>query len=266
MAETFPPRDLLRALDEGQLSVAYQPIVEPVTGMPVGAEALARWVHPDHGPIPPATFIPVAERAGLIGAIGDHVRREALRRLGSWRGDGTVGDTFFLSVNMSDHQLTDPRLPGVVSSELLPYAIPAHCLAIEITGTVPGGSARTLFELRELGCPVLLDDFGTGCSSLAWLRRSPVTGVKIDRSLVAGLGSSTEDDEVVRAVVAMGRELRLTVIAEGVETRRQRDALVAAGVTRAQGWLWGPAVPPADFARHWHAAGAAALAGRARRD
>ncbi|GAB2566162.1 hypothetical protein Aab01nite_46620 [Paractinoplanes abujensis] len=259
---------LRRALGDGQLNVAYQPVVDLATGVPVGAEALARWVHPERGPIPPATFIPIAEEAGLIGAVGDRVRQEALRMLGTWRADGTVDDAFHLSINVSGHQLTDPHLPSTVSAELLRYGVPARCVAFEISEPVPVDAAgRVLFELRELGCHVLIDDFGTGYSPLGHLRRFPVTGIKIDRSFVAGLGSSREDDEIVRAVVAMSRALGHTVIAEGVETRLQRDALAAVGVTRGQGWLWGPAVPPAEFARHWHATGpAVALAGRNRRD
>ena len=110
-----------------------------------------------------------------------------------------------------------------------------------------------LFELRELGVQLLVDDFGTGFSALGYLRRFPVTGVKIDRSFVSGLGESGEDEEIVRAVVAMARALGLSIVAEGVETRTQRDALAAVGVTQAQGWLWGPGVPAGDYASHWAA-------------
>jgi EAL domain-containing protein (putative c-di-GMP-specific phosphodiesterase class I) len=117
-----------------------------------------------------------------------------------------------------------------------------------------------LFELRRLGIKLLIDDFGTGYSALGYLRRFPVTGVKIDRSFVTGLGSSTEDEEIVRAVVAMSHALGLSVIAEGVETPLQRGVLAATGVSNGQGWLWGRAVPAAEFAARWHAAGRAALA------
>jgi EAL domain-containing protein (putative c-di-GMP-specific phosphodiesterase class I) len=120
-----------------------------------------------------------------------------------------------------------------------------------------------LYELRELGVKLLIDDFGTGFSALGYLRKFPVTGVKVDRSFVIGLGASAEDEEIVRAVVAMSTAMGLSVIAEGVETRLQRDALAAVGVTNGQGWLWGPAVPAPEFAAHWHASGAAALTARA---
>ncbi|MCY1138479.1 EAL domain-containing protein [Actinoplanes sp. Pm04-4] len=261
---------LRKALGENQLSVAYQPIVDLMPGVPAGAEALVRWTHPERGPISPAVFIPIAEDAGLIGAIGDWVRQESLRQVGEWRTDGTVGDTFYVSVNVSGRQLLDPNLPLVLAAEMQTYGVPARCVAVEMTESVlvdsTGVAGRVLFELRELGCQVLIDDFGTGFSALGYLRRFPVTGIKIDRSFVTGLGSSTEDDEIVRAIVSLCRALGLSVIAEGVETRVQRDALADVGVTRGQGWLWGPAVPPAEFARHWHIKNAAALAGHDRPD
>jgi diguanylate cyclase (GGDEF)-like protein len=255
---------LRAALAEGQLSVVYQPIVRLETGRPIGAEALVRWIHPQRGPIPPMTFIPVAEDAGLIGALGTWVRNEALRQLAGWRADGTVGAEFYLSVNVSPRQLSEAGLPLAISAELLRYGVPAQAVALEMTESVmaDGGSvtARVLFELRELGLRLLVDDFGTGFSALGYLRRFPVTGVKIDRSFVSGLGESSEDEEIVRAVVAMSRALGLSIVAEGVETRVQRDALAAVGVTQGQGWLWGPGVAAGDFAAHWgtqeHATGA----------
>jgi diguanylate cyclase (GGDEF)-like protein len=253
---------LRTALVKGELYVAYQPIVQLDTGHPLGAEALVRWLHPERGLIPPMTFIPIAEDAGMIGAIGTWVREEALRQLSRWRADGTVADDFYLSINVSPRQLSEPELPLVVSAELLRYGVPARAVALEMTESVmvDGSSvtARVLFELRELGVRLLVDDFGTGFSALGYLRRFPVTGVKIDRSFVSGLGTSVEDEEIVRAVVAMSNALGLSIVAEGVETRTQRDALGAVGVTQGQGWLWGPAVPPAEFAVHWHAGGPAA--------
>jgi diguanylate cyclase len=261
---------LRTALAENQLSVVYQPIVRMETGRPVGAEALVRWNHPERGPIPPMTFIPVAEDAGLIGPLGDWVRNEALGQLSRWRADGTVGADFYLSINVSPRQLSQAELPMVVSGELMTHGVPASAVALEMTESVmaDGGSvtAKVLFELRELGVQLLVDDFGTGFSALGYLRKFPVTGVKIDRSFVSGLGEGGEDEEIVRAVVAMGRALGLSIVAEGVETRVQRDALAAVGVTQGQGWLWGPGVPAGDFASHWsarqHASGAERLGAR----
>ena len=258
---------LRTALAEGQLHVAYQPIVQLDSGRPVGAEALVRWAHPERGMIPPMQFIPIAEDSGLIGAIGTWVREEALRQLAQWRRDGTVADNFYLSINVSPRQLSDANLPFVVSAELLRHGVPARAVALEMTESVmvDGSSvtAHVLFELRELGIRLLVDDFGTGFSALGYLRRFPVSGVKIDRSFVSGLGTNIEDEEIVRAVVAMSYALGLSIVAEGVETRPQRDALAAVGVTQGQGWLWGPAVPAGEFATLWHAGGPAARAAAA---
>jgi diguanylate cyclase (GGDEF)-like protein len=252
---------LHQALGAGQLHVAYQPIVAMESGRPVGAEALLRWVHPERGQVSPSVFIPIAEEAGLIGTIGTWVRQQALRQLGEWREDGTVGAGFYLSINVSPQQLSDPELPLIIAGELLRFGVPAHCVALEMTESVMvDGSSVTgqvLFELRELGVKLLIDDFGTGFSALGYLRRFPVTGVKIDRSFVTGLGTNTEDAEIVRAVVAMSHALGLSVIAEGVETRLQRDALAAMSVPNGQGWLWGRAVPATGFAARWHAGGRA---------
>ncbi|OJF14623.1 putative bifunctional diguanylate cyclase/phosphodiesterase [Couchioplanes caeruleus] len=248
---------LRAALAEGGLTVVYQPIVRLDTGRPTGAEALVRWNHPERGPIPPMTFIPVAEEAGLIDALGTWVRNEALGQLARWRADGTVTDDFYLSINVSPRQLEDPHLPAVVTRELQQHGVPASAVALEMTESVMadggGVAGRVLFELRELGLRLLVDDFGTGFSALGYLRRFPVTGVKIDRSFVSGLGESGEDEEIVRAVVAMSRALGLSIVAEGVETRTQRDALAAVGVVQGQGWLWGPGVSAGDFALHWAA-------------
>jgi diguanylate cyclase len=256
---------LRRAIAAGDLQVFYQPIVRMQTGQPVGAEALVRWTHPERGPVSPAVFIPLAEDAGLVTAIGNRVRREALRQLSEWRADGTVSDDFYLSINVSPRQLTDSELPLEVADELRATGVPARCVALEMTETVmaDGGTVigRVLLELRELGLRLLIDDFGTGFSALSYLRKFPVTGIKIDRSFVIDMGQVREDDEVVRAVVSLSRALGLTVIAEGVETRVQRDALAEVGVVNAQGWLWGPAVPPAEFAVNWHRSGRAALTG-----
>jgi diguanylate cyclase (GGDEF)-like protein len=260
---------LRTALAEGQLHVAYQPIVQLGNARPTGAEALVRWQHPVRGQIPPAQFIPIAEDAGMIGAIGTWVREEAVRQLAQWRADGTVADDFYISVNVSPRQLSDADLPLTVSAELLRAGVPARALVLEMTESVmvDGSSvtARVLHELRESGVRLVVDDFGTGFSALGYLRRFPISGVKIDRSFVSGLGSSLEDEEIVRAVVAMSYALGLTVVAEGVETVLQRDALAAVGVSHGQGWLWGPAVPAAEFAAHWHAGGPAARSAAAAR-
>ena len=249
---------LRTALTENQLHVAYQPIVQLDTGRPIGAEALVRWNHPQRGAIPPVAFIAIAEDTGLIDEIGTWVRCEAVRQLAAWRADGTVDRDFYLSINVSPRQLREPELPLLVSAELLRYGVPAEVVVLEMTESVMVDSSsitdQVLFELRGLGIRILVDDFGTGFSALGYLRRFPVTGVKIDRSFVSGLGTSTEDEEIVRAVVAMSTALGLSIVAEGVETDKQRDALAAVGVTQGQGWLWGRAVPAAEFEARWRTA------------
>lgn len=246
---------LRTALAKGQLHVVYQPIVNLDEGSPLGAEVLVRWDHPERGAIPPTVFIPIAEEAGMIGSIGTYVRAEALRQLAQWRADGTVADDFWMSINVSPRQLRDPDLPSILTVELMDLGLPPKVVVLEISESVlVDGSSLTdqiLFELRELGVRLVVDDFGTGFSALGCLRRCPVTGVKIDRSFVAGLGTDTGDENIVRAIVAMSAALGLSIVAEGVESRLQRDALAQIGVAIGQGWLWGRAVTPAQFAARW---------------
>jgi EAL domain-containing protein (putative c-di-GMP-specific phosphodiesterase class I) len=193
----------------------------------------------------------VAEDANLISALGLWVLRESVRQLARWRADGTVAGDFWMSVNVSPRQLGDAAFPDRVAAILADARVPAANVVLEITESVmvEGGelTERLLLRLREIGLRLSVDDFGTGFSALGYLRRHPVTGVKIDRSFVGGLGASLEDEEIVRAVVAMSTALHLSVVAEGVETTAQRDVLVALGVSLAQGWLWGKAVPAAQF-------------------
>jgi diguanylate cyclase (GGDEF)-like protein len=245
------------ALGRDELWVAFQPIVELTTGRPVGAEALLRWNHPDRGPVPPDVFIPIAENAGLIAVIGAFVREESIRQLAAWRADGVVDDDFWLSINVSPRQLREADLAGSVADELMRHQVPPRVIVLEITESVMvDSSSRTdevLLELRQLGIRLAVDDFGTGFSALGYLRRFPVTGVKIDRSFVSGLGNDSSDEEIVRAVVAMSTALGLSIVAEGIETNGQRDALAVLGVGLGQGWLWGKAVPAEQFATDWQA-------------
>jgi diguanylate cyclase len=246
---------LRAAVAQEQLDVAYQPIVDLTTGRPLGAEALVRWAHPTRGPISPTVFIPIAEDSNLISLLGAWVLRRSVRQLAAWRATGVVDEEFFVSINVSPRQLSDSGFAAMIAAELRDALVPANRVALEITESVMvdgGGSTETLLrELRELGVRIAVDDFGTGFSALGYLRSHPVTGVKIDRSFVAGLGKNAEDEEIVRAVVAMSTALGLSVIAEGVETADQRAVLAGLGVTQAQGWLWGPAVDSQSFAETW---------------
>jgi EAL domain-containing protein (putative c-di-GMP-specific phosphodiesterase class I) len=178
-----------------------------------------------------------------------------VRQLAAWRATGVVDEDFFVSINVSPRQLSDGGFAATLAAELRDALVPANRVALEITESVMlegGGPTETLLrDLRDLGIRIAVDDFGTGFSALGYLRSHPITGVKIDRSFVAGLGKNTEDEEIVRAVVAMSAALGLSVIAEGVETADQRAVLAGLGVTQAQGWLWGPAVDPQSFAETW---------------
>ncbi|WP_083929706.1 putative bifunctional diguanylate cyclase/phosphodiesterase [Catelliglobosispora koreensis] len=253
---------LREAMVSRQLHVAYQPVVHLPTGELVGAEALIRWTHPDRGEIKPASFIRVAEESGLIVDIGRWVMREALRQLAEWRTEHQVSDSFWLSVNVSPRQLRDTSLSAELALMLEEFALPASAVTVELTETVmmdPTSEAdAALRSLRELGVHLVVDDFGTGFSALGYLRNYPVTGVKIDRSFVAGLATDPGDEAIVRAIVGMSSALRLSVVAEGVENEAQRDLLWQAGVVHGQGWLWGKAADPAVFADLWFRASARA--------
>jgi diguanylate cyclase (GGDEF)-like protein len=246
---------LRNALANGQLRLAYQPIVTLGDSRIAGAEALIRWDHPHRGAVPPTLFIPVAEETGLIAEIGRWVLREALCQLAAWRAEGVVSDTFWISINVSPRQLRDPRLPEEVAAALDEYGLPGSAVMLEITESVMIDSTEVIdgvfAELRGLGIRLAVDDFGTGFSALGYLRRHPVTGVKVDRSFVGGLGVNSEDEEIVRAVVAMSFALRLSVVAEGVQSPVQRDVLRTLGVTYGQGWLWSRPVEAEAFAARW---------------
>ena len=242
---------LRRALARGELRLAYQPIVRLSDGELAGAEALMRWDHPDRGPISPTMFIPVAEEAGLIGEIGAWALSEAIRMAADWRRDRVVGGDFWMSVNVSSRQLRDSQVLRTVRDSLSRTGLPPSALVLEITESVMLDESRlteqVLLDLRAQGVRLAVDDFGTGFSALGYLRRHPVTGVKIDRSFVDGLGRNAEDEEIVRAVVAMSSALGLSIVAEGVETVVQRAVLASLGVTLGQGWLWGRALTPVEF-------------------
>ncbi|MEJ3744176.1 EAL domain-containing protein [Actinomycetes bacterium KLBMP 9797] len=246
---------LRHALTTGQLELAYQPIVEMDSGALVGAEALIRWTHPSRGPIPPTVFIPVAEDSGLISAIGRWALDQTARQMAAWRRDDLIADDFWVSVNVSPRQLSDASLPATIADTLKQWEVPTGCIVLEITESVmidaSSVTEQVLRELRELGVKMVVDDFGTGFSALGYLRRHPVTGVKIDRSFVDGLGTDAEDEEIVRAVVAMSTALKLTVVAEGVETSTQQHVLSGMGVATGQGHLWSAAVRPPEFTERW---------------
>jgi diguanylate cyclase (GGDEF)-like protein len=233
------------ALDRHQFLLHYQPIVSLADGEVRGTEALIRWAHPGKGMISPLEFIPVAEETGLIVEIGAWVITEAVRQLAAWRreDDRHAGSELWMSVNVSARQMQDPALLGHVRSELARFGVPPHLLVLELTESAmmadPQSSAVLLNQLRALGVSLAVDDFGTGYSSLSHLRRFPVSKVKIDRSFVAGIEHDPDDEEIVRAVVAMSLAMGLEVVAEGIETSGQHLLLARLGVQLGQGWQFG---------------------------
>ncbi|MBL8306666.1 MAG: bifunctional diguanylate cyclase/phosphodiesterase [Rubrivivax sp.] len=232
-------QELRHAVERRQLELVYQPKVDARTLQITAAEALLRWQHPQRGTISPAVFIPLAERHGLIVPIGRWVLSEVCRQAAQWRG---LGLRMRVAVNVSGHQLRQEDFVRFVLRQLAEHGIPPSRLTCEITETVAmEDTAHTLsaFErLRKAGLHVSIDDFGTGHSSLASLRRLPAAELKIDRAFVQDLASGDNARSIVQAIVQMARTLGLRVVAEGVETTEQRDALVALGCDELQGFLF----------------------------
>ena len=233
--------DLQRAVHDGGIRLAFQPIVSLSTREVVGVEALARWTHARHGVVNPEVFVALAEETRLIGALGHAVLEQAYRQIHAWRAARLVGEGFALHVNVSARQLSDDGLVSHVR-DLLDRHRDGVALQLELTESVlmgeHAGTEQTLQALRALGVGVAIDDFGTGYSSLAYLSALPVDTLKLDRRFVGRL-----DDEraarVAGAVVALSRVLELDVVAEGVETDADKAALHDLGVDRAQGYAFG---------------------------
>ncbi len=233
--------DLRRAIGEGQLSLVYQPLYDLAPHRLSGFEALARWVHPERGPIAPDVFIGLAEESGHIEALTAWVIDRAVEQLASWRAaDGHTGH-LDMHVNISGRDLGNAALVPMVREVLQRHEVPAHCLTLEITETTLMGKLEValgaLHALREVGCKFSIDDFGTGYSSLAYLSTLPIDSLKIDRSFVMGMDQQAQNVEIVRAVVNLGRSLGKKIIAEGIETVEQLATLKDLGVNVGQGYL-----------------------------
>ncbi len=238
-------RDLRIAIDTGQLSVAYQPLVRLPDMETVGVEALARWTHPERGAIGPEVFIPVAEQTGLILPLGELMLTQSTAHVADWnRRRRRVGMApLGLNVNCSARQLLDADLAATLTRVLAGTGLPAALLTVEITENVlvdaVVGAAAQLEAVAALGITLALDDFGTGYSSLSYLHRFPFGMIKIDRSFVAGLGQAREAEAVIAAVVSLARALDREVLAEGVETLEQARHVQRLGCDYAQGFLFG---------------------------
>lgn len=229
---------LRQALEEGQVSVHYQPKVSLPSRHVRGVEALVRWDHPEFGKLQPDEFVPAIEAAGLIGALTSFVLEEALARVRTWLDEGL---RISAAVNLSVRILLDAEFPEQVAEALERFRVPPELLTLELTesGVMsnPQRALPILRELHALGVILAVDDFGTGYSSLAYLRQLPVDEVKIDKSFVLGMGTDLGDLAVVRSIVELGHSLGLTVVAEGVEEDMARDQLESMGCDVAQGYL-----------------------------
>ena len=232
--------DLRGALAAGQLFLHYQPIVTPLDGCVCGFEALLRWRHPVQGLVSPVEFIPLAEEAGLIGAIGGWVLEQACGQLGAWQR--ATGATLSMSVNLSAVQLGEVHLVERVRRVLLDSGVRHGSLKLELTESAVMADpdhARTVFgQLRDLGVGLSLDDFGTGYSSLSHLRRLPIDTLKIDRSFVSQIGQDDDKRQIVEVVVMLARALGLSVVAEGAETAAEVEVLVELGSDYVQGYYF----------------------------
>jgi len=234
-------QDLGRAIAANGIEVAYQPIVSAATGEILCVEALARWTHPVEGPIAPDVFVPLAEMTGLIGALGEQVLAKACRAVAPLGLD--------LAVNLSPAQFWDAHLVSTIAGVLEREGFPARRLELEITENYlmhrPDAAAGVMDELRALGIRLALDDFGSGYASIGYLRQLKFERLKIDKQFLRDAGRDLAGAELLVAIVALGRALRLEITAEGVETEEQAALVRACGCHRAQGWLFGRPVAEA---------------------
>jgi EAL domain-containing protein (putative c-di-GMP-specific phosphodiesterase class I) len=231
------------------MQLHYQPQVSLRDGSLIGAEALLRWHHPELGWISPAEFIPIAERSGQIGAIGEWVIRTAVRQMRTWLDEGM--DPIVVAVNVSAVQFRHRDLPDLVSRILEESDIEPQWLELELTESVasedPVGASAITKELRARGVRISIDDFGTGYSSLAYLKRFKVYKLKIDQSFVSNVTSDTDDQAIVKAIIHLATSLGMSTIAEGVETPAQMEYLRAEGCDEMQGYFFSRPLPVAHF-------------------
>jgi diguanylate cyclase (GGDEF)-like protein/PAS domain S-box-containing protein len=242
---------LRSALLDQQLLLVYQPQVSLVTGRTIGVEALVRWNDPLRGLVEPASFIPIAEETRLIVPLGEWVLRTACHQMKRWQNEGAAG--MRISVNLSPKQFQQHDLLSLVRSALDESGLSPECLDLEITETTAMQNAEATVDmlraLRNIGVGISIDDFGMGYSSLNYLKRFPITAVKIDRAFVHDLASSDGDAAIVAAVIAMARSLRLRVVAEGVETAEQYAFLRSRDCDEAQGYYFSRPGAPEDVGR-----------------
>jgi EAL domain-containing protein (putative c-di-GMP-specific phosphodiesterase class I) len=242
---------LRRALERTQFSLCYQPRVDMRTRKIVGVEALLRWSLTEQESVAPSRFIPVAEEIGLIVPIGKWVLRTACEQAKAWQRLGFTD--IVMSVNVSARQFRQDNLVATVAEVLRETGLDPCCLEIEITESTVMHDAdqfiSMLGELNDLGVQIALDDFGTGYSSLSYLKRFPVDRLKVDRSFVQDIGTDVDDATIVRTIIALGHNLGLKVVAEGVENEQQIEFLCENLCDELQGYYFGKPMQAAELAR-----------------
>jgi len=234
--------DMRRGLAIGNFHIEYQPIMDLNGSDLMGFEALARWNHPERGPIPPSEFIPMAEESGLILELGEWVLRTSLKTLSAWRNSTSGAKGIFMSVNLSSKQFACMDLDKIILQTLQDVDLPPSALKLEITESAlmdhPEAAIRVLRRLRKTGVHFSIDDFGTGYSSLSQLQQLPVDTLKVDRSFISRMESDPENMEIVKAVIALAHSLDLSVIAEGVEDPNQLCSLLDLNCECVQGFYF----------------------------
>jgi diguanylate cyclase (GGDEF)-like protein/PAS domain S-box-containing protein len=243
--------DLRRAVRDGEFVIFYQPIVNAASLRTVGVEALLRWRHPTRGLLLPIAFLHAIEHTDYVNTIGEWVLREACAQVARWRSRLRV--PLRLSVNVSARQLQRGHFPDVLSDALKASSLSADAVDIELTeNTVVHDlelAANVLHRIREIGVGIAIDDFGTGYNSLSYLKHFPITGLKIDRSFVSEMGVDIFDEAISSAVIALGKALRIRVVAEGVEEREQVNSLLALGCDEIQGNYFAPPMEARELDR-----------------
>jgi EAL domain-containing protein (putative c-di-GMP-specific phosphodiesterase class I) len=241
--------DLRLAVDRNEFVLHYQPQIELSSGRITGVEALIRWLHPQRGLVPPNTFIPTAEDTGLILPIGEWALRTACQQARAWQEQGYP--PLRISVNISGKQLNGADIVGMVRRILIETGCDPKLLGLEITESAvmadPRDAIRVMDLLHELGVEVAIDDFGTGYSSMAYLKRFALDRLKIDGTFIRGTPDDKDDVAIVQATIALARQFRLRVTAEGVETPAQRTFLQEHDCDTIQGFLVSAPVPGQDL-------------------
>ncbi len=257
MAESGPRAIALegalhRAIRNREFVLHYQPQVELAGGRVVSVEALLRWRHPEWGLVAPGEFIPLLEETGLIVPVGEWIIDSACAQMRVWQDAGLP--TVSMAVNLSALQFGDPRLHQVIADALARHAVPAEWLELEITESIvmqgKNEAIHALQALRHLGVRIAVDDFGTGYSSLGYLKRFPITTLKIDQMFVRECENSPRDQALIETMIQMGHRLDLEIVAEGVETARQAEFLASHGCEFAQGYFYGKPLAPEAMAEH----------------